>query len=357
MATESNYTNMKLKDILLEQDSNEIKQIFHQAKSIKLNTLGHYVYLRGLIELSNICTKDCYYCGIRKSNMSVNRYLMTEEEIISSAMFAFEKGFGSIVLQSGERGDDKFITMIETVIEKINYLTSHQLRITLSLGEQSKETYRRWYNAGAHRYLLRIETSNILLYNKIHPANHNYEDRVKCLHMLKDIGYQLGTGIIIGLPFQTIDDLINDIIFFKEMDVDMIGMGPFIEHSQTPLFGQPINIVNSRSQLIELSLKMIAATRIFLPKINIAATTALQALDPLGREKGINAGANVIMPNISPPQYREDYLLYEDKPCVNDLANDCFDCVIKRIEFTGQKVALFSSGDSLTFTSKKGNIT
>jgi len=162
MATESNYTNMKLKDILLEQDSNEIKQIFHQAKSIKLNTLGHYVYLRGLIELSNICTKDCYYCGIRKSNMSVNRYLMTEEEIISSAMFAFEKGFGSIVLQSGERGDDKFITMIETVIEKINYLTSHQLRITLSLGEQSKETYRRWDNAGAHRYLFRIESSNIL---------------------------------------------------------------------------------------------------------------------------------------------------------------------------------------------------
>jgi biotin synthase len=340
---------MELKDILLEHNSNEIKQIFHQAKSVKQNTLGHGVYLRGLIELSNICTKDCYYCGIRKSNTAVNRYLMTEEEIISSAMFAFEKGFGSIVLQSGERSDDKFIIFIESIIDKINYLTSRQLRITLSLGEQSKGTYRRWHNAGAHRYLLRIETSNESLYKKLHPIDHSLSNRVNCLSALKDIGYQLGTGVMIGLPFQTIDDLVNDMIFFKEMDVDMIGMGPFIEHSQTPLFGQPINIVNSRSQLIELSLKMIAATRIFLPKINIAATTALQALDPLGREKGINAGANVIMPNISPPKFREDYLLYEDKPCVNDLADDCFDCVIKRIEFTGQKVALFSNGDSLNF--------
>lgn len=356
MTTETNRTNMKLKNILLEQDSYEIKQILLQAKSVKQNTLGHDVYLRGLIELSNICTKDCYYCGIRKSNASVNRYLMTEEEIISSALFAFEKGFGSIVLQSGERSDDKFITFIESIIEKIDHLTSRQLRITLSLGEQTKDTYQRWYDAGAHRYLLRIETSNEYLYNKIHPANHSYEDRVKCLHTLKDIGYQLGTGVMIGLPFQTIDNLVNDIIFFKEMDVDMIGMGPFIEHSQTPLFGQPINVVNSSSQLIELSLKMIAATRIFLPKINIAATTALQALDPLGREKGINAGANVIMPNISPPQYREDYLLYEDKPCVNDIADDCYECVVKRVEITGQKVALFSNGDSLNFLTKNNQL-
>ena len=342
----------QIKNILLESNEKKIKQIFCQAKVDKQNTLGYDVFLRGLIELSNICTKDCFYCGIRKSNLSVNRYLMTESEIISSAIFAFEKGFGSIVLQSGERNDDKFIALIETVVGKINHLTSRQLRITLSLGEQTTETYKRWFHAGAQRYLLRIETSNESLYNKIHPKDHSYRNRVNCLSVLKEIGFQLGTGVMIGLPFQTIDDLVNDILFFKDMDIDMLGMGPFIEHSQTPLFGQPIDIVNSRSQLFELSLKMIAATRISLPKINIAATTALQALDPFGREKGINAGANVIMPNISLPKYRNDYLLYEDKPCVNDLADDCFDCVMKRIEMTGQKVALFSNGDSLNFLAR-----
>ncbi len=347
---------MIIKDILLEADSSEIKRIFKEAKAVKQTTLGHDVYLRGLIELSNICTKDCFYCGIRKSNHSVNRYLMTKDEIIASAMFAFEKGFGSIVLQSGERDDVNFIAFIENIIEEINYLTSQQLRITLSLGEQTNETYKRWFNSGAHRYLLRIETSNESLYNKIHPIDHSYSNRVNCLSVLKEIGFQLGTGIMIGLPFQTIDDLVNDILFFKKMDIDMIGMGPFIEHSQTPLYGQPVDIANSPSQLLELSLKMIAATRIFLPKINIAATTALQALDPFGREKGINAGANVIMPNVTLTQYRKDYLLYEDKPCVNDLADDCFDCVIKRIEMTGQIVALFSNGDSLNFLAKNNQL-
>ncbi|MBX3008069.1 MAG: [FeFe] hydrogenase H-cluster radical SAM maturase HydE [Melioribacteraceae bacterium] len=345
-----------IKNILLEADSSEIKRIFKDAKAVKQTILGHDVYLRGLIELSNICTKDCFYCGIRKSNHSVNRYIMTKDEIIASAMFAYEKGFGSIVLQSGEREDENFIAFIENIVEEINYLTSQQLRITLSLGEQTTETYKRWFNSGAHRYLLRIETSNESLYNKIHPADHSYGDRVNCLSVLKEIGFQLGTGVMIGLPHQTITDLVNDILFFKEMDIDMIGMGPFIEHSQTPLFGQPVYIANSHSQLLELSLKMIAATRIFLPKINIAATTALQALDPFGREKGINAGANVIMPNVTLTQYRKDYLLYEDKPCVNDLADDCFDCVIKRIEMTGQKVALFSNGDSLNFLAKNNQL-
>jgi len=343
---------MTIKDILLESNSSELYRLYNEAKFIKQAVLGHDVYLRGLIELSNICIKDCFYCGIRKSNYSINRYLMTKDEIIASAMFAFEKGFGSIVLQSGERNDENFISFIENILKEINKLTTQRLRITLSLGEQTIETYKRWFNAGAHRYLLRIETSSEWLYNKIHPLDHSYKKRIECLFALKEIGFQLGTGVMIGLPYQTIDDLVNDILFFKEMDIDMIGMGPFIEHSQTPLFGKKIDIANSKNELLELSLKMIAATRIFLPKINIAATTALQTLDPLGREKGINAGANVIMPNISPQKYRNDYLLYENKPCVNDLADDCFDCVIKRVEITGQKVALFSYGDSLNFLNK-----
>ena len=338
--------------MLLESNSSELGRLYKEAKAVKQSTLGHDVYLRGLIELSNICTKDCFYCGIRKSNRSINRYLMTKNEIIASAMFAFEKGFGSIVLQSGERDDENFISFIENIIEEINYLTSRQLRITLSLGEQTNGTYKRWFNAGAHRYLLRIETSNESLYNKIHPIDHCFKKRVDCLFVLREVGFQLGTGVMIGLPYQTIDDLVNDILFFKEMDIDMIGMGPFIEHSQTPLFGKIIDIVKSPAELFALSLKMIAATRIFLPQINIAATTAMQALDPLGREKGINAGANIIMPNISLPKYRSDYLLYENKPCVNDLADDCYECVVKRVEITGQKVALFSHGDSLNFLNK-----
>jgi biotin synthase len=347
---------MIIREMLLESDFSELNRLYKEAKAVKQSTLGHDVYLRGLIELSNICTKDCFYCGIRKSNRSVNRYIMTKDEIIASAMFAFEKGFGSIVLQSGERDDENFIRFIEDIVEEINRLTSRQLRITLSLGEQTSETYKRWFNAGAHRYLLRIETSNESLYNKIHPKDHSFKDRVDCLFALKRIGFQLGTGVMIGLPYQTVDDLVNDILFFKEMDIDMIGMGPFIEHSQTPLFGKPVDITKSHPELFELSLKMIAATRIFLPKINIAATTALQTLDPLGREKGINAGANIIMPNISPAKYREDYLLYENKPCVNDLADDCYECVVKRVEITGQKVALFSHGDSLNFLFKKNQL-
>ena len=343
---------MIIKDILLETNPAELSKIFQQAKFVKQSTLGHDVYLRGLIELSNICTQDCFYCGIRKSNHFVNRYIMTKNEIIASALFAYEKGFGSIVLQSGERNDDKFISMIENIIEEINYLTSRQLRITLSLGEQTKDTYQRWFIAGAHRYLLRIETSNENLFNRIHPQEISFKQRLNCLTDLKNIGYQLGTGVMIGLPYQTIDDLVGDIYFFHKFDVDMIGMGPFIEHSQTPLFGTSSELVNSKNQLLELSLKMIAATRIMLPQINIAATTALQAVDPLGREKGINAGANIIMPNISLPKYRSDYLLYDNKPCVNDLADDCYECVIKRVEITGQKVALFANGDSLNFLTK-----
>ncbi|MBU2493286.1 MAG: [FeFe] hydrogenase H-cluster radical SAM maturase HydE [Bacteroidetes bacterium] len=336
-------------DLLSLNDTPSINLLLQNAYQVKNSVLGKTVFLRGLIEFSNICVKECYYCGIRKSNSKVDRYLMSEEEILNSAMWAFENGYGSIVLQSGERNDKKFVSFVENILLKISEATSNKLRITLSCGEQSKETYKRWFEAGARRFLLRIESSNKIIYENIHPSDHNFNRRVKCLLTLKEIGYQLGTGVMIGLPNQTIEDLANDIIFFRSLDADMIGMGPFIPHADTPLFEQDIKIVGNKNELYNLSLKMVAVTRIMLPKINIAAATAFQALYPFGREKALLAGANVFMPNISEVKYRKDYRLYETKPCVDENSIDCLQCVEKRIEGIGESIAYFEWGDSQHF--------
>ena len=269
--------------------------LFKKSYNAKVKFLGKRVSLRGLIEFSNICIKDCYYCGIRKSNNNFIKYLMSEEEIIKSAIWAFEKGYGSVVLQSGERKDKFFIELVESLLKKINCLTSGKLRITISCGEQSKETYRRWFEAGANRYLLRIESSNHKIYESLHPDNYDFNKRLKCLFNLKNIGYQVGTGVMIGLPNQDFKDLANDIIFFRSIEADMIGMGPFIPHPNTPLNQSSSNIVKNKKELYMLSLKMIAITRILMPKINIAAATAFQALYPFGREKALMCGANIFM--------------------------------------------------------------
>lgn len=339
-------------DLLSVNDNQSINLLLQNAYQVKTSLLGNIVYLRGLIEFSSICSKDCYYCGIRKSNSKVGRYLMSEEEILNSAMWAFENGYGSIVLQSGERNDKKFVSFVENILLKISGATSNNLRITLSCGEQSKETYKRWFEAGAGRYLLRIESSNKMIYENIHPSDHNFNRRVKCLLTLKEIGYQLGTGVMIGLPNQTIEDLANDIIFFRSIDADMIGMGPFIPHADTPLFEQKIKIVGNKNELYNLSLRMVAATRIMLPKINIAATTAFQALYPFGREKALLAGANVFMPNISEAKYRKDYRLYETKPCVDENSSECLKCVENRIKGIGETIGYFEWGDSQHFEEK-----
>lgn len=339
-------------DLLSLNDSQSINMLLQNAYQVKNSVLGNTVFLRGLIEFSNICSKDCYYCGIRKSNSKVDRYIMAEEEILNSARWAFENGYASIVLQSGERSDKKFVSFVEHILVKISEITSNGLRITLSCGEQSKETYRRWFEAGAKRYLLRIETSNRIIYENLHPSSHDFNRRLKCLLTLKELGYQLGTGVMIGLPNQKIDDLANDIIFFDSIDADMIGMGPFIPHGDTPLDAPNIQIVNNNSELYNLSLKMVAVTRIMLPKINIAAATAFQALYPFGREKALLAGANVFMPNISETKYRKDYKLYETKPCVDENSTECLQCVESRIKGIGEKIGYFKWGDSLHFEEK-----
>lgn len=339
-----------LETLLSVSDANDLKRLYSKAYEIKVANIGKKVFFRGLIEFSNICEKDCYYCGIRRSNQNIERFFMSEDEIVAEAQFAFDNKYGSIVLQSGERSDLFFRDMIEKIVRKIKQMTGGGLGITLCLGEQDEETYRRWFAAGAHRYLLRIETSNLELYRKLHPQSHDFDTRLNCLGLLKKIGYQIGTGVMIGLPGQTISDLANDIMFFRDMDVDMIGMGPFIPHKDTPL-GKEMKI-NENEQL-ELGLKMIAATRIFLKDVNIASTTALQALSPTGRELGLLAGANVIMPNLTETKYRPSYKLYDGKPCLDENSTMCKACLQKRIEGIGETIGFGEWGDSPHFKNKK----
>ncbi|MDP4290819.1 MAG: [FeFe] hydrogenase H-cluster radical SAM maturase HydE [Bacteroidota bacterium] len=338
---------------LLETDAKDRKKIYTLSAGIKKNYVGNKVYFRGLVELSNICSKDCYYCGIRKGNRSVDRYMVTEEEVLEAARFALDHGYGSMVLQSGERTDRKFVKMVTSLLDKIKTLSEGKLGITLSMGEQSEETYREWFEAGAHRYLIRIETSNRELYYKIHPRNskHNYDTRLNALRMLRTIGYNVGTGVMIGLPFQTTSDLADDLLFFKELDIDMCGMGPYIEHEATPLYAFR-HLLLPREERFELSLKMVALLRILMKDINIAATTAMQTLDKMGREKALKAGANVIMPNLTPVKYRDDYLLYEDKPCIDEEAEQCITCLEARIHLAGDEIGYGEWGDSKHFTKR-----
>lgn len=344
--------NSAIEEYIELLESKEHKRILlrKQAAETKNLYVGNKVYFRGLIEYSNRCKKDCYYCGVRASNPTPDRYQLKDSEVLEAARFAMENKFGSIVLQSGERNDKAFITKIEQLLKQIKNLSASKLGITLSCGEQSRETYERWKEAGAHRYLLRIETSNPELYTKLHPQNtlHQFDERVLALHMLKETGYQVGTGVMIGLPFQTTTDLANDLIFFQNLDVDMVGMGPYIEHKSTPLY-QYRETLMSLQDRFDLSLNMVALLRILMPKINIAATTAMQAIDPQGREKALVVGANIIMPNLTPVKYRENYLLYEDKPCIDEEASECHNCLEARIHMAGGAIGYDEWGDSLHF--------
>jgi biotin synthase len=335
---------------LLQLEGDERKLLLRKSKQVKEEVVGNKVYFRGLVEFSNICSKDCLYCGIRKSNKKVVRYNATDEEILAACRFAWENRFGSVVLQSGELDSPTFVKRIENLLKKIKQLSNNELGITLSCGEQTRETYRRWFENGAHRYLLRIEASNPELYYKIHPntKKHSFEKRLEALHSLRETGYQVGTGVMIGLPFQTFDDLTGDLLFMKETDIDMCGMGPYIEHEHTPLF-QYRHLLKTKKERFDLALNMIAILRLMMPDINIAAATALQAIDPGGREKALAVGANIIMPNLTPCEYRKEYLLYEDKPCLDEDAELCRNCLEARIELAGCEIGYGEWGDSKHF--------
>lgn len=338
--------------LLMSRDRDR-QLLFERSRQVKEKILGKKVFFRGLVEFSNICSKDCFYCGIRKANNNVVRYNASDEEILEACRFAWQNRFGSVVLQSGELASKAFADRVDGLLKKIKQLSNNELGITLSCGEQSRETYLRWFESGAHRYLLRIEASNPNLYYKIHPRNvkHSFERRVEALQHLKETGYQVGTGVMIGLPFQTMEDLANDLLFFKQIDIDMCGMGPYIEHEHTPLY-QHRHLLLSRKERFDLALKMIAVLRLLMPDINIAAATALQAIDPAGREKALTVGANVLMPNLTPCQYRKDYLLYEDKPCLDEDAELCRNCLEARIELAGSEIGYNEWGDSKHYFSR-----
>jgi len=325
----------------------EANQLFRHALKVKTKYVGRKVYFRGLIEYSNRCSKNCFYCGIRHSNTRYQRYRLTNEEVLEAVRYAYKHRFGSIVIQSGENTSNQFVDAIESLLKEIAKQTNQELHVTLSLGEQTEEIYRRWLEAGAHRYLLRIETSNRDLYNKLHPADthHDYDKRIAALHTLRKVGYQVGTGVMIGLPFQTLDDLADDLLFFRNVDIDMIGMGPYIEHEETPLF-QYRNQLHSLNERLELSLKMVAILRIMMKDVNIAATTAMQTIDPHGRERALLAGANVMMPNLTPIKYKQSYLLYKDKPGLGDDAEETLEAMEENIRLAGDTIAYGEWGDS-----------
>ena len=338
---------------LLSSEGQEEENLIRRGLEVKLAHLDNYVHLRGLIEFGNVCEKNCLYCGLRRGNGKIARYALSDEEVLSCARLAKDLGYGSVALQSGERSDPEFVDRVERLVREIKKIDGGSLGITLSLGEQTEETYRRWFDAGAHRYLLRIESSNEELYYRIHPHDdkHSFRRRLDCLDILKSIGYQTGTGVMVGLPYQTVDHLAADLLFFKRMDVAMVGLGPYIPHPDTPLYRLK-DLVPPAEERMRMTLKMIAIVRIMMPEINMVAATANQTIDPQGREKAIMAGANVIMPNLTPGEYRESYFIYPDKACVKDRPEQCSTCLDIRMAAIGHKILYNAWGDSLAFTKK-----
>lgn len=351
-AINNNFSQSELVG-LLNSEGEKTTSLFTKAARAKQHYVGNRVYLRGLIELSNICEKDCYYCGIRKSNRKVKHYSISETEVLEAVKFAYENGFGSVAIQSGEMKSDGFTEKIDRIVRQTKQISNGELGITLSCGEQTAETYARWRESGADRYLLRIEASNPELYRKLHPSNpkHAFENRISALETLKKLNYQVGTGVMIGLPFQTTEDLANDLLFMKKIGIVMCGMGPYLEHQETPLY-QYKNSLLPLSERLQLSLKMVAVLRILMPDINIAATTALQSIDKNARMQAVCIGANVLMPNITPKQYRDDYFLYENKPVSTQSDEDDLHSLENQLKIIRHKIGYFGQGNAPRYERK-----
>lgn len=325
----------------------ECEALFQAAYQVKKQNVGPTVYFRGLIEISNICRKDCLYCGIRKSNRNVKRFRLSIDEIVEAAKWAHANRYGSLVLQGGELQDDSHTRYITEALQQLHAATDGELAVTLSLGEQSREVLAQWRQAGAHRYLLRLETTRQDLYQRYHPEDHLWKPRLQCLKDLRTEGYQVGTGVMIGLPGQSCSDLADDLLFIHKLDVDMIGMGPFIPHHDTPL--AHFSKDHDRTTQLNLGLKMLACARLLLPDANMAATTALQALSDTGRELGLMAGANIIMPNVTDPRHRRAYQLYDGKPSLDENSTQSRIGLEKRIGGIGESIGYGMWGNSPRF--------
>ena len=320
----------------LYKDQKTIDLLKQEAVRIQKKYFGNKIYTRGLVEFTNYCRNDCYYCGIRRSNTHAVRYRLTQEEILQCGEIGHELGFRTFVLQGGEDpwfNDERMVDIIQTI--KKNY---PDCAMTLSIGEKSKESYRKFREAGADRYLLRHETANEDHYRYLHPENLSLSNRKQCLYDLKELGYQIGAGFMVGAPGQTMENLAEDLVFLKELNPHMVGIGPFIPHHDT-------KFAKEEAGNVELTLFLLSVIRIMLPKVLLPATTALGTLDPRGREKGFQTGANVVMPNLSPVKNRKQYELYDNKICTGEEAAECRGCLSRRARSVGYEIVT-DRGDS-----------
>lgn len=321
----SEFSRNDIIEILKDDLNND--WLFSLADKTREEYVGDEVHLRGLIEFSNICKRQCKYCGLRCEDKFIDRYRISKENIISYAEHAVNMGYKTIVLQSGE--DEYYNT--DLMCEIIAGIKKLGVALTLSIGEKTYEEYKAFKEAGADRYLIRIETTDKTLYNQMHP-NMDFDNRVRCLEALGRLGYEVGTGCLVGLPNQTIESLADDILFFKEINADMVGIGPFIPHPHTPL-------KDSATGSFTLALKVMALTRILLKDINIPATTAMETLNPNGRIIALQSGANVVMPNVTTTEYRAKYEIYPNKICINENPDKCKGCISAKIQSIGRSVS------------------
>lgn len=332
---EQTLSREELIELLRHRNKEQAEYLAQLARKEAQKIYGTGVFPRGLIEFTNYCKNNCHYCGIQSRNQNVNRYRLTPEEILSACENGYTLGYRSFVLQGGEDpyfNDDRMTAIVSAIRSQYP-----DCAITLSLGERSRESYQRLWDAGADRYLLRHEAASHTLYEKLHPKNLSLDHRLQCLQDLKEIGYHVGTGFMVGAPFQTIEDLADDLLFIKQLDPQMVGIGPFVPHHDTRFKEFP-------SGTVELTTFLISILRLMNHHLLLPSTTALGTIDPNGREQGILAGANVVMPNLSPVAVRKDYALYDNKICTGDEAAECAGCLGRRLESIGYHLE-FCRGD------------
>ncbi len=327
------FTDQQLKTWI--EDQSQAESLAARADEIRRSIYGTDVYLRGLIEFTNYCKNNCYYCGIRCGNSQVDRYRLSRDQIMDCCEEGYRLGYRTIVLQGGEDPyyKDGDICRIVSDIKK----RYPDCAVTLSIGEKSRASYQAYFDAGADRFLLREETSNEDHYQKLHPEGMSMTRRQECLYVLKEIGFQVGAGFMVDSPYQTTEDIIADLRFLEKLQPDMIGIGPYVTHSDTPFAAYP-------SGSVDKTLRLISILRIMFPYVLLPATTALGTMDPLGREKGLKAGANVIMPNLSPTDVRKKYALYDNKICTGEESAQCRDCLEMRVKNAGYRIVT-SRGD------------
>ncbi|MBR6101946.1 MAG: [Ruminococcus sp.] len=332
LGTEHRLSKEEWVTVFSEWDDEDRAYAAEKARALSLAQFGNKIFIRGIVEFSNICKNDCLYCGIRRSNTNAERYRLTEEEILSCCEEGYEYGFRTFVLQSGEDYGAYPPERMAGIVRSIKQ-AHPDCAVTLSLGELEYDALKLLKEAGADRYLLRHETADREHYGKLHPAEMSFDHRMQCLRWLKELGYQTGAGIMVGSPYQTNECLAEDMVFLAEFDPQMIGIGPFLPHKDTPF-------KDMRKGSYELTLFLLSLCRIMLPRVLLPATTALGTIRPDGREQGVLAGANVIMPNLSPTAVRKKYMLYDGKICTEDRSAECRDCIKARMKRIGYEVAV-----------------